>query len=159
MAPPKSRSRAKTQASTPLVEYFRPYGIPPSWVHEALQEAAMQAGWIPPLDVKVQRDKKKEAGKRSGRTRAGRAQMRLSFLNLARARLTPEQRLSPYSEASINALKAEYRTLLTASDPGIFVSTMLSVLSEIDLEFLKRASLETLKKDLKAIRKMSGVRR
>src|SRR5262249_40053931 len=145
------RSRAKTQPSTLWVEYFRPYGILPSPLHAALQNAALQAGWIPPWDAEEQRSKKKEAGKRSGISRKGLRQMRHSLVDLARAQLTAEQRRSPYSEASIDALEEEYRNLLTkdVSDPSIIISSMLSVLSETDRKSLKKASRETLKKDLK----------
>jgi hypothetical protein len=161
MAPPNSRSRAKTQRSTPLTELFRPYGIPPSPLHEALQNAATQAGWISPWDSEEQRAKKSEAGKKSGISRAGRAQIRLSLLNRARARLTPEERRSPYSEASLNALEATYQNLLREDVSGsdILASIMLSVVSETDLKSLEKTSRETLKKDLKAIRKMRGVKR
>src|SRR6266404_4117214 len=128
------RPRSAADTSSPietLAEYFRWYGIPPSWLHEALQRAAKQAGWIPPWDREEQRSKKTEAGKRSGRSRAGLAQIRHSFINLARAQLTPEQRRSPYSEASIDALEEKYRDLLTkdVSDPDIIISAILSVLS------------------------------
>jgi hypothetical protein len=87
--------------------------------------------------------------------------MRHSFVNLARARLNTEQRLSPYSEASLDALEEEYRNLLSkdVDDHDILLSTMLSVLSETDRKFLKNAPRGTLIKDLKAIRKTRGVRR
>jgi hypothetical protein len=156
---PKTRSRAKPQPSTSLVQLFRPYAIPPSSLHEALQDAAKQAGWLPPWGRKEQQSLKRAAGKRSGSRRAGRAQMRRSLINAARARLTPEQRRSPYSKASIDALEETYRNLLTEdpSDPDILISIMLSALSETDKKFLRRASRETLKKDLKAIRKARGI--
>jgi hypothetical protein len=72
---PRERQRERNAAANtstpiePLSEYFRGYGIPPSWLHEALQRAAMQAGWIPPSYGEEQRSKKREAGKRSGRRR------------------------------------------------------------------------------------------
>jgi hypothetical protein len=152
-------AQGSPSTSTLWVELFRPYR--PSSLSDALQNAAMQAGWIPPWDREEQRSKKSEAGKRSGRSRAGLAQIRDSLINLARAQLTPEQRRSPYSEASIDALEEKYRNLLTkdVSDPDIVISVILSVLSEADRKSLKKASRETLKKDLKAIRKMRGVSR
>ena len=91
----------------------------------------------------------------------GRAQMRRSFLNLARTQLNPEHRRVPYSKAAIAALEKEYRSLLAKEldDPNVLISSMLSVLSEADRKALKNVSSDTLIKDLKAIRKMRGVRR
>jgi len=144
-----------------LTEYLNPWGYPPTELHEAMREAAKRAGWIPPWHGEEQRGKKREAGKRSGRSRAGLAQIRSSLVNLARAQLTGEQRRSPYSKASINALREKYRNLLTkdVNDPDVVLATILSLLSETDRKSLKNASHETLKKDVKSIRKSRGVSR
>src|SRR5262245_22972441 len=49
-----SAGTAATNMSTSietLAEYLRRYGIPSSPLHETLQKAAMQAGWIPPWNA------------------------------------------------------------------------------------------------------------
>src|SRR5262245_45209558 len=144
-----------------LTEYLNPGRHPPTELHEARREAAKRAGWIPPWHGEDQRGKKREAGKRSGRSRAGLAQIRSCLVDLARAQLTGEQRRSPYSKASINALREKYRNLLTkdVNDPDVVLGIILSVLSETDRKSLNNASPETLKKDVKAIRKSRGVSR
>jgi hypothetical protein len=137
----RDKRQGNANPGTPWVEYFRLYfGNPPSPLYEALQNAAMQAGWIPPWHGEEQRGKKREAGKRSGRSRAGLAQIRSSLVDLARRQLTSEQRRSPYSKASINALREKYRNLLTkdVNDPDVVLGTILSVLSETDRKSLQR---------------------
>jgi hypothetical protein len=68
----------------PFAKFFQSYGIPPTPLHEALQEAARQAGWTAPWDreeQKTERDRegqktqKKVAGKKSGSMRAFRAKI------------------------------------------------------------------------------------
>jgi hypothetical protein len=147
--------------SNPFNDLFRYYAIPPSRLHEAMQEAARQEGWVPPWDRKEQKSKNKLAGRKSGLSRAGRAEMRRSFLNLARMQLNHEHRRAPYSNAAIAALEEKYRNLLAKEldDPNVLISSMLSVLSKADRKALKNASSDTLIKDLKIIRKMRGVRR
>jgi hypothetical protein len=76
MAQTKTRSRAKVRVSAVLLDLFRPYGIPPSPLHAALQKAAMQAGWLPPSYGQQSQAQKRAAGKKSGLTRASLAQMR-----------------------------------------------------------------------------------
>jgi hypothetical protein len=134
MAPAKKRSRA--QHSTPWVEYFRPYGIPPSWLHEALQNAAMEAGWTPPSKAE-----RRAAGQKSGRKRKGRAELRRDFVKAAFEGLKPSYRVNPYADASIDALIEAYRQL--ATDGGHYPEILKSA------PF--KAKRETLKKDLKML--------
>jgi len=155
--------------NTKLVDLFRWYAIPPSALHEVVQAAARQAGWTPPWDHEEQRSKKRNAGKRSGQTRGGLASMRRSLIKVARARLTPEQRRQPYKNDSIEALCEEYRKLLdegSGDDLDLRRSAwddllpfMLAALSESDRRMLKDVGRETLIKDLKLLRKESGVGR
>ena len=93
----------------PFVKFFQPYGVPPTPLHEALQEAARQAGWTAPWDREGQKTKKKMAGKKSGSMRAGRAKIRLLFVQAAYDRLKPAYRMQPFSNHSIDALETEYR--------------------------------------------------
>jgi hypothetical protein len=139
--------------STPWVDYFRPYGIPPSPLHEALQKAAMQAGWIPPWDHIEQQNEKVTAGKQSGYVRANRAAIRRYFVKFAFGRLKPANQMQPYSGHSLNALEAEYRRLLAedGGDPDVLMSAAPFKMDR-----------QTLIKDLKALgiqskrRKQSG---
>jgi hypothetical protein len=142
-------------------ELFRNYAIPPSWLHEAMQKAAREEGWVPPWDRKEQKSKNKLAGRKSGLARWGRAEMRRSFLALARTQLSPEHRRAPYSNDAIATLEKNYRNLLRKKldDANVLISSMLSVLTEADRKALKKASIDTLIKDLKALRKRLGVRR
>jgi hypothetical protein len=148
-----------------LNDLFHLYAIPPSPLHEAVQEAARQEGWTPPWDHeeqhRQQQTQKKTAGRRSAIMRAGRAQIRVSLIELARGRLDPEHRYAPYSKPALDSLREEYCKLLTDgdNDPNVIIPLMLSALSETDRKFLKNISRETLKKDVKAIRKKHGVRR
>jgi hypothetical protein len=143
-----------------LDDLFRCYAIPPSPLHQALQEAARQAGWTPPRDHEQQQSQRKAAGKKSGDSRAGLADLRRSLVEIARGRLNPDHRYASYSVAALNALGAEYRNLLTHgdNDPNVIVSSILSVLSPADRKSLRKASRHTLKKDVIAIRKKHGVR-
>jgi hypothetical protein len=146
--PPK-----KTKAAFDLVGLFRPYGIPPTPLHEAVQEAATKAGWIAPWDRYAQQLKKKEAGKKSGRARAGLAMLRHSLVREAHARLKPAYRFHPSSTSSIHELHQEYLQLLApgAKDLGFLVSFILGALSENDRKILSEVKRETLKKDLKVL--------
>ena len=91
-----------------LTELLQPYVVPPAPLHEAAQEAARRSGWRAPWDQGAQ---KKAAGKLSARMRGGRAMLRLSLVQVARARLKPEQRRQPYADTSLDALCKEYRKL------------------------------------------------
>jgi hypothetical protein len=139
-----------------MVDLFRWYGIPPSPLHAAVQEAARQAGWTPPWDRDEQRAKKKVAGKKSGASRAGLAHMRHSLLRAARMRLKPQYRKQPYATESIAAIQTEYQKLLAESGApnDLVVMIMLSVLSEADRVRLRRASRDTIVKDLKALKRL-----
>jgi hypothetical protein len=137
-----------------------PYGIPPSRLHEILQEAARQAGWIPPWDRKEQ---KKSAGEKSAIRRAGLAEIRQSVVKVARARL--KSKYQPYSDASVDALVEEVRRLVADGgknceslakderDLCLLVPLMLGSLSEADRKKLEKTSRETLLKDLKLVLK------
>jgi hypothetical protein len=145
---------SKTKAPiSPLAELFRPYGIPPTPLHEAVQEAARQEGWIPSWDREDQEVQKKEAGKRSGAMRAGLAGIRRSLVREAHARLKPAYRLHPSSTHSIDALHKEYRQLLApgTENLGLLVPFMLAALSENDRKKLSEAKRGTLIKDLRLL--------
>jgi hypothetical protein len=128
--------------SKPLNDLFRRYGIPPSPLHWAVQEAARQEGWTPPWDREEQQSQKKMAGHKSGFMRAGRAGIRRHFIKTAFERLPLELRIQATSANSIDALMAEYRKLLAEGgfDPDLLMSTAPF-----------KASRETLKKDLKLL--------
>jgi hypothetical protein len=142
--------------STKLADLFRWYGIPPSPLHEAAQEAARQAGWTPPWDREEQQAKKKVAGKKSGASRAGLAQMRRSLLTAARARLKPKYRKQPYANESIEAIERRYQKLLAEDGDAhdLLVSIMLAALSKADRHRLRQASRDTIINDLKALRRL-----
>jgi hypothetical protein len=137
-----------------LVDLFRWYAIPPSPIHEAVQEAARQAGWTPPWDKEEQIAKKKAAGKKSGTSRVGLTQMRRSLLTAARTRLKPQHRKNPYANESIDALIDEYEKLFSKEIDSfdLLTSIMLKVLSEPDRCTLSQVSRETIWKDLKELR-------
>lgn len=140
----KLDKRRNAGASAPWVDYFRPHGIPPSPLHEALQNAAMQAGWIPPWDREQEQDQKVAAGKRSGYLRAFGVQTRRFVVKAAFERLKSPYRVQPFSNDSIIALELEYRRILV-EDVG-----------DDDAELLMsqapyKANRETLIKDLKAL--------
>src|ERR1019366_9330068 len=107
--------------STSLKDLFRWYAIPPSPLHAALQQAAREAGWTPPWDREEQHEeqqsKKKKAGERSGLKRMGRAEVRRHFVKISFERLKPAYRMQPFSESSMTALKAAYRSLLAEGHP------------------------------------------
>jgi hypothetical protein len=152
----KSRSKKLGITGTPLSEGYRElfqwYGVPPSSLHEALQTAARQEGWLPPWEHQVQ---KQEAGKTSGTSRAGLAAIRRLLVNVARSHLSPDLRRVPYSEKALDALRTQYdRVLLKGQDDADpIISGIQSALSERDRATLKRVSRDTLIKDLKEIRR------
>jgi hypothetical protein len=147
--PPKTQSHAKT----PLRDLFRQHVIPPSPVHELVQTAAQQEGWIPPWERDEQQHKKREAGKRSAMRRAGLAQMRHSLIQVARPRLERTYQNHPYSNEAIDALRDEICKLLsgTINPPDVLISLILKALSGRDKTFLRGISRETLKKDMKTL--------
>ena len=141
----------KTRATVDLVELFRSYGIPPTPLHEAVQEAATKAGWAAPWDREEQEVaaaaeqlKKRTAGKKSGLVRAGRAKLRLLFVKEAYDRLKPAYRIEPFSEHSIDALQVKYREAIAESgDPAApFDADLLMSAAPF------KADRGTLKKDL-----------
>ena len=134
----------KTRAAIDLVDLFQPYGIFPTPLHEAVQEAAAEAGWIAPWDLYAGKLKKKTAGKKSGLARAGRAKLRLLFVKEAYDRLKPASRMEPFSEHSMDALQAKYREVIAESgDPAApFDADLLMSAAPF------KADRDTLKKDL-----------
>ena len=160
--------RANAQAIEELRNLFHWHGIPPSARHSILQKVAKEEGWIPPWEREEQRQQQKQkkrlAGKTSGRSRAALAEIRRSLVRITREGLTPEQRREPYADNSIDALCQRYRNLLhenTGSrgplDP--LVPLILESLSGADRQRLRKASRETLIKDLKLIRRARGIKR
>ena len=166
---PSSKPQLRANTKAKLRELFRWYGIPPSPLHSLLQEVAKQEGWIPPWEqeerLQEQKEKKKLAGKRSGYSRAALAEIRRALVQIARAGQTPQQRLQPYAEESITALRERYRKLLS-DDSKVnkgplddLVPIILGELSDADRKKLRKVGRETLKKDLKQVRRQSGITR
>jgi len=87
--------------------------------------------------------------------------MRQSFLRYARMYLNPEHRRMPYANKSFRALRKIYNNFLDrdANDPDAVIAAMHSALSPADRKSLRRASDDTLLKDLKAIRRSHDIRR
>ena len=149
--------------STALEDLFRPYGIPPSPLHEVVQEAARHAGWTPPWDREEQQRQKKLAGKQSGVRRAGLTQIRRSVVKVARTRLKSKR--APYSNASVDALDEEFRRLVADGgkncaslardkrDLCLLVPLMLGSLSGAERQKLETTSRDTLLNDLKQVLK------
>ena len=149
--------------STALEDLFRPYGIPPSPLHEVVQEAARRAGWTPPWDREEQQRQKKLAGKQSGVRRAGLTQIRRSVVKVARTRLKSKR--APYSNASVDALDEEFRRLVADGgkncaslardkrDLCLLVPLMLGSLSGAERQKLETTSRDTLLNDLKQVLK------
>jgi len=162
MPPSKTGPSEKKQGGNPLRDLFEGGGvIPISPLHQIFQEAALQAGWSPPWKQLNLTNAKKEAGKRSGENRDGRRHIRRSLVMVARKRLKPDLRRTPYSNDALEALRVEYKLLLNkgADDPDPIISGIHLALSDTDRKLLKKASDDTLKKDLQAIRRMSGIKR
>lgn len=145
--------RERKKPVDPLVELFQWYVIPPTDLHEFIQEAAKQAGWIPPWDLEDQKIQKRRAGKKSGAMRGGLAGIRRSLVTQAHWRLKPTYRAHPSSNDSIDALHKEYRQLLVpgTKNLGVLVPIILGVLSENDREVLRKAKRGTLIADLKVL--------
>jgi hypothetical protein len=138
-----------------LVEQFQqsPFGIPPSPSQEVLWEAAKEAGWVPPSELENQREQKKKAGKTSGTSRLGRAEMRRYLIAYALRKLSPRYRRNPYSNASLEALRKKYDDFAerNVGDPDAIVSGILSALTPAERKSLKKVSDDTLLADLKTI--------
>jgi hypothetical protein len=135
-----------------LRDYFRWSAVPPTDLHEALQKAAIQAGWIPPWDRADQQAQKRVAGKKSGTIRLGRANIRRILLRFARERLKPSHRKTPYADESINALVGEFRKLFEPGDHDVRVQIILTeVLPKSAQDRMKKTRRETLIGDLKEL--------
>jgi hypothetical protein len=159
-APKKSVAGKRTPnkgANRRLVDLFRqsPFGIPPSPLQQIFQEAAKEAGWIPPSELERQSDQKRKAGERSGISRSGRKEVRLSLVWYALRQLSPKYQRNPYSNASLEALRKKYDYLIkkNADDPDPILSGILSALTPADRKALKKASDDTLLADLKTIKR------
>jgi hypothetical protein len=143
-----------------LVELFRRYATPPSPLHEAVQRAARQAGWIPPWEFK---QKGSKAGKISGIKRGLRTEWRKTIVQEAYRRLKPQHQVNPYADESKLALMDKYRWLVNEGCKGNrlappaddFISLLpglLSALSSADQQALKNIGREALIKDMKALK-------
>jgi hypothetical protein len=134
-----------------FAEFFQWHAIPPTRLHEALQDAAKHEGWTPPWDRQEQEARSageqlrnRIAGKKSGSKRADRAELRLLFVKVAFDRLMPTHRMEPFSEHSIDALEANYREVIAEGD---------NLAAPCDVDILMsaapfKADRDTLKKDL-----------
>lgn len=174
---PDHQSREPVQLSTALRELFA-HVIPPTPLHQAVQDAARQAGWTSPWDREEQQSQKMTAGQRSGRIRFGRAEIRRIFVQAAFEGLKPAYQSQPFSSHSISALQAELDCLINMSiedgDDDVVLKAanlfaekqfkgqpdvqerLQANFRSILTPFLKGASPfktdpETLKKDLKAL--------
>jgi hypothetical protein len=122
---PSRRSQLAQKPAAPdqLLDLFRPFGIPPSPVHEAVQNAAIEAGWIPPWATLAAKTKSqivanRVAAKKSGKARRGRADLRLIFVKAAYDSLKPAYRLEPFADDSLDELIKAYLFEITQiSDP------------------------------------------
>jgi hypothetical protein len=133
-------SKPRTPAHQ-FAEFFRWHAIQPTPLHEALQDAAKEAGWTPPWD---REEGAAAAGKKSGKGRAGRADLRLPFVKEAFRRLKAARRSQPFSEHSMNDLQANYREVIAESDdPAVSYDADL-LMSGAPF----KADRDTLKKDL-----------
>jgi hypothetical protein len=143
--------------------------IPASPLHQVAQEAARAEGWTALWEHEDQTPKRKKAGRASGHARRGRAEARRSVLQVARWRLNPEHRYAPFKEKSLGALCNEYRNLLGkgggencstmakgSNDLCLLVPLMLAELSQTDRQALRKASRETLRKDLQKLLRQSN---
>jgi hypothetical protein len=146
----RRNARPAQGASTPLVELFEWYAFPPSPLHETIQLAAKQAGWIPPWDREERQTQTKTAGQKSGSMRAGRAEIRRYFVKVAFERLKPANQMQPYSDHSLDALEVEYRRLL--AEDGLVPDELMS-------RAPFKADRETLIKDLKQLGIRSQLRK
>jgi hypothetical protein len=152
---PGSRTRMapKRTAPTQLLDLFLPFGIPPSSLHVAVQNAAIEAGWIPPWEREDQEIQKKQAGKKSGASRAALAELRRYLVREAHAQLKPAHRLHPSSNDSIDALHKKYRDLLAPDAKNLdgLAPLILTALSGADQKTLRKMKRGTLIKDLRRL--------
>lgn len=156
----KSKSPTSTGLTRAFRDFFRWYGIPPTELHEAMQSAAQLEGWIPPWQYEDQKQQKREAGKRSGSSRGGLSELRRSLVTIARSRLSPELRRSPYSGRAKEALRDMYKRMLDGDheDSDIRVTVIRSLLTEQKRKTLQKVSEDTLVKDLQEIRRRHGIK-
>lgn len=154
----------KPRAELDLVDLFRPYGIAPTPLHEAVQKAAIEAGWTAPWDrdeqeaaVAAEKLKKRTAGKKSGLVRAVRAALRLPFVQEAYDRLKRAYQKEPFSELSMDELQVKYREVIAESDDPAAPYDADLLMSAAPF----KADRDTLKKDLirLGIRSKGGKRR
>jgi hypothetical protein len=124
-----------------FAEFFRWHAIQPTPLHEALQEAAKQEGWTPPWDAE---ERAAAAGKKSGKARANRANLRLPFVKEAFRRLKAAHRTQPFSENSMKELQEKYREVITESDDPATPNDADLLMSAAPF----KANRDTLKNDL-----------
>jgi len=103
-------------------DLFHRFKSPPSPIHKEVQRRAKEAGWTPPWDreeqQKEQQYQKEAAGKKSGRVRRKRAELRHQIIEAAYARLNTAHKHQPYSRNSIDALLRQYLSLLGKNPIG-----------------------------------------
>jgi hypothetical protein len=144
------RGNPNRTAPTELLDLFLPFGIPPSPLHEVVQNAAIEAGWIPPWDNSVAKAKtqvtaNQAAGKKSGQMRTGRANLRLIFVKAAYDSMKPSFRLEPFADDSLDELMKKYRFEITqTNDPIEQPKIAKKLMSAAPF----KADRDTLKKDL-----------
>jgi hypothetical protein len=145
MAGKRKRQQIKT-ANLTLVELLQnPFR--PTALHDSVQNAAIEAGWIPPWDNSLQKAKSKVAGKKSGSIRKGRADVRLLFVKAAFDRLKPEAfRQQPFADDSLDALMEQYQVEIAnyIKDPKERAEEAKFLMSAAPF----KADRDTLKKDL-----------
>jgi hypothetical protein len=138
-----------------LTEYFRPYGIPPTPIHEVLQQAAERAGWMPPQQLETQRAQKVAAARKSAASRAGLKQIGCSLVMAAREQLPPKYRKNLHSSEALTALHHKFRGFFEEGDHGFIVAAILAILPPADRERLKRTKRNTVVAYLKRIIRLS----
>jgi hypothetical protein len=141
------RKRQIKTANPDLVDLFQQFGIPPTPLVEAVQNAAIEAGWIPPWDNLARKAKSQIAGKKSGYMRKGRADLRLLFVKAAFDRLKPAAfRHQPFADDSLDALMERYQVEITGhiKDPKERAKEAKLLMSAAPF----KADRDTLKKDL-----------
>lgn len=155
----RSHRTARTsqrKARNQLMDFFRPFGIPPTPIHEAVQNAALAAGWIPPWVSSAAKAKTQSAGKKSGQMRKGRADLRRKFVKAAYDSMKLASRLQPYADTSLDELEEKYLFAVTGTnDPTEQARIAKSLMAAAPF----KADRERLRKDLIAMGIRSGTRK
>lgn len=107
---PVNRSGLSAKAQEQLVgiyvELLRPYGMPPTYLHEVLQEAAKRAGWHPPT-VKARLRQKTAAHGRTIQRERGQWARRMMVAVLFKDDLRRHLKAKPGSERTAQAIIAK----------------------------------------------------